>query len=61
MLAIQRVFFLASVGEFYAGKLRGAAVGDWPTFILSPHADLDFLKHAVVYGAAVVDALQKVQ
>ena len=57
-VAVGRELFLNRVGIFYASKLSGAPSGDWPTVVLSPHADLAFLQHAVVFGATVLDLLK---
>ena len=57
-VAGERKLFIDSVGCFYASKLSGAPAGDWPTVVLSPHADLAFLQHAVVFGATIQDHLK---
>ena len=59
VLVGERNRFLSQVGGFYSSKLLSAPSGDWATLVLSPHADLVFLQHAVVFGAAVMDALKK--
>ena len=57
-VAAAREHFLQQVGVFYASKLVGAPAGDWPTLVFSPHADLVFLQHAVVFGATILDNLK---
>ena len=42
-------------------NLLSAPSGDWAPVVLSRHADVLFLQHAVVYGAAAKDALKKAQ
>ena len=55
----ERGIFLDNVEAFYASKVRGSPAGDWPTLFLSPHTDLAQLRHAVVFAAAIMDALKK--
>ena len=57
-LEVERNVFLVKVGTFYANRLRGAPAGDWPTVVLSPHADLVILRQAVIFGGAIMDHLQ---
>ena len=58
-LSSHRETFLDHIGFFYSAKLQGSPAGDWPTLVLSPHLDLAVLRHAVVFGAAVVGLLEQ--
>ena len=57
-LAGERGAFLSQLGRAYAAKLSAAPCGDWPTMVLTPHADLVALGHTVVYGSEVMWSLE---
>ena len=56
---IQRSRFLDSVDAGFAGRLRLAVPGDWPSALLTPHLEIFRLKAVVRYCAEIMQALRE--